>query len=79
MADDGAVDVEGTIRKWGNSFGFVVPVDVAREVGMKEGTRVRAHFEFVKERNDASKLPAMRFRPLDIDQAMEEAVAEELE
>ena len=34
-------EYEGTIKKWGNSFGILVPREVIQESRLKEDSRVR--------------------------------------
>lgn len=33
--------VETKLRKWGNSFGVVIPIDVVEKEGMKEDQQIR--------------------------------------
>ena len=31
------MEIQGTLRRWGNSFGIVVPVEIVRENRLREG------------------------------------------
>jgi antitoxin component of MazEF toxin-antitoxin module len=36
------IEVKTKLRKWGNSFGIVVPIDSAEKEGAKEGDKIVA-------------------------------------
>jgi len=46
------VIIENKAKKWGNSFGFVIPVEVARKIKLKEGQIVEIDIR-LKKRIDA--------------------------
>lgn len=37
--------VRTTVQKWGNSLGLRIPRDLARDAGVRRGTRVELHVE----------------------------------
>ena len=41
--------IELTIRKWGNSFGAVIPIEVVEKENLKENSKIK--IELVKEAN----------------------------
>jgi len=41
----GGVDLKSHVTKWGNSLGIRIPVSLAKEVGISEGTPVELHIE----------------------------------
>ncbi len=36
------IEVKGKIRKWGNSYGIIIPIKAVEELGVKEGEQLTA-------------------------------------
>lgn len=47
-----AIIVENQARKWGNSFGIIIPAEIARKINLKEGQTVEIEIR-LKRRIDA--------------------------
>jgi antitoxin component of MazEF toxin-antitoxin module len=39
------MEIQGTLRRWGNSFGIVVPVKIVRENRLREGEEITIKVE----------------------------------
>ena len=39
------MEIQGTLRRWGNSFGIVVPVEIVRENRLREGEEITIKVE----------------------------------
>ena len=46
------VVIENQAKRWGNSFGFIIPAEIAREIKLKEGQVVEIEIR-LKKRVDA--------------------------
>lgn len=47
-----AIIVENQARRWGNSFGIIIPAEIARKISLKEGQTVEIEIR-LKKRIDA--------------------------
>ena len=45
------IQINGKLRKWGNSLGIVVPLSSVKEEGLKEGQNVRVLIKSEEKRN----------------------------
>lgn len=50
--------IELTIRKWGNSFGAVIPIEIIEKENLKENSKIKV--ELVKEANLKSVFGALK-------------------
>ncbi len=69
-------EIDAELKTWGNSYGILVPVDVARRLGLEPGTRVHVTLEYEKGSNDPDALPSWDFGG---DYDIDKIIAEELE
>lgn len=66
-------DLDTTIRTWGNSYGIIIPADVARRLHIKPGEPIHVKMTYTPECNDADALPKWRLGTMpDIDAIVDE-------
>lgn len=57
------VVVENQAKKWGNSFGFIIPAEIAKQINLKEGQVVEIEIKLKKRVNAFGRFSgAKRFR-----------------
>lgn len=71
-----SVELDTHLKAWGNSFGILVPADIARRLQAEPGAKLHVVIQHDLPRNDASRLPSFHWGgTYDID----EVLAEDLE
>ena len=71
-------ELDTNLRTWGNSYGIVIPVAVARQLNLKPGAKVHVRLSHDLPRNDASRLTTYDFPvDFDIDEILEKELADE--
>ena len=71
-------ELDTNLRTWGNSYGIVIPVAVARQLNLKPGGKVHVRLSHDLPRNDADRLPKWSFpHDFNIDEIVEEELADE--
>lgn len=60
-------ELDTRLRAWGNSYGIIIPAELARRLNLRPGEPVHVKLSHEPARNDASRLPKWKFPPYDVD------------
>lgn len=67
------VELYAKVRKWGNSFGVILPKKLTKDLNIRPGETVHIKIEYTPARNNTDNLPKWDFiTDYDIDRIMEE-------
>ncbi|MDO8627109.1 MAG: AbrB/MazE/SpoVT family DNA-binding domain-containing protein [Candidatus Diapherotrites archaeon] len=70
------VECEGTVKKWGNSLGFVIPSDLVEKEHLKENQKLR--IIFTKKTNNLKELWGLLKNSNKTAQEMKDSIRREL-
>jgi hypothetical protein len=71
-------ELDARLKAWGNSYGIVIPVDVARRMHLKPGETVHVRISYEPARNNAGLLPKWDLGGnYDIDAILDEELGKE--